>query len=79
MNSYQKLKKKNQELTNDIITLVSDSSGFLNKAEVTMKWVTKLNHEKMIMSGSPGFTIKELNEFVKEANEHDKKHRKTKD
>ena len=77
MNSYQKLKKKNQELINDIIVLVEDGHGVLARSEVTMRWRMRLACEKSIMYGTPGFTIERLNEFVAEADAHDKKHRKT--
>ena len=54
MTSYQKLKekydKKEQELTQDILTLIDDTNP-MSQIEVKMKWRMKLDFEKMVWCG----------------------------
>lgn len=49
--SYQKLKDRNQQLTNDIIKLVK--GGFVEKVETQLKWKFILDSEEIIMYGKP--------------------------
>lgn len=54
MTSYQKLKKRNQELINEIFILVNEpqtTSGIVTRMTVAMKWKIRFNIDKRIMFG----------------------------
>jgi|GEM_PF-6139112 len=50
LSSYQKIKKQNRELKNDIAILV-EKSDTIEGLEVKSRWVFRLQTERMIMAG----------------------------
>ena len=60
--SYQRMKEKLEkqiaELTDDVITLVENTS-YLKVSQVRTKWSTRLEIEKVIWSGNPSIDLSE--------------------